>query len=144
MADCPSCLWTIASLAPTWQKLGKRRGCLSVPSALSLLLLPAFPILESQPLTFWTDNSHTMFIITMFAAVHLGTGSSESCCPPQCCALSWWRKSKGTESFHERHSKGLTLYFNLLLSQICWESGVLFHRCVALSGECSAGFLFEM
>lgn len=120
------------------ERLSVRAKCPQPPASACL------PHLGEPAHIIWTENSHTVFIITMFAAVHLGTGSLKSCHPPRCCALSWWRKSKGAESFHERQCKGLTLCFNLLLSQVCWESGVSFCRCVDLGGECSAGFLFEM
>lgn len=61
-----------------------------------------------------------------------------------CCTLSRWSKLKDVGRFQERQSKGLTLCFNLLLSQICWGEGVLLCWSVDLCGECSAWFLFEM
>lgn len=143
MAGCPCCLGTIACLAPTWQKLGKRRRgrqCQVASTPCSCLPSPSW---RASP--YFRDRKQTHRVYnTMFAAVYLGTGSSKSCQLPWCCALSCWRKSKGAENFHERQSKGLTLCFNLPLSQIFLESDFLFYRCVDLGGEFSAGFLFEM
>lgn len=141
MAGRLSCLGAVVSVAPTWQKLGRRRRCcLPVRRALSLLLLPAFPLLESQP--YLLD---TPLVPCLLPRARGQVAPNPDVLPwSVCCALSWWSKLKDVGRFQERQSKGLTLCFNLLLSQICWGEGVLLCRSVDLCGECSAWFLFEM
>lgn len=142
MAGCLSCLGAVVSLALTWQKLGKRRGrCQSqVPSASPLL--PAFPVLERQPIPSGQKTAtpclyHVCCSMHRDRQLQILLPSFRWCAVP--CPGEW--KDAGT--FQERQSRGLTLCFNLLLGQICWGEGVLFCRSVDLCDECSAQFLLE-
>lgn len=62
MVGCLSYLGTVASLALTWQKMGKRRGHLPEPSALSLPAPACLPRLGETGHTFCTENSRTVLI----------------------------------------------------------------------------------
>lgn len=98
--------WQVAPAAwgplPAWLQLGTgwERGeeavCRCQVASASCSCLPS-PSWRASPYVLDRKQPHHVYN-TMFAAVHLGTGSSESCHPARCCALSWRRKSKGAKT----------------------------------------------